>query len=63
VGGIDWPSHSVAETAAKKVHSASGFDPGFLMRMQNSYDIAQARKREAEIKVERYTGMITKGRA
>jgi hypothetical protein len=27
-----------------------------LMRMQNSYDIAQARKREGEIKVERYTG-------
>lgn len=34
-----------------------------LMRMQNSFDIAQARKREAEIKVERYTGMMTKGRA
>jgi len=33
------------------------------MRMQNSYDIAQARKREAEIKVERYTGMTMKGRA
>mgnify|MGYP004138746871 CR=1 FL=1 len=25
-----------------------------LMRMQNSYDIAQARKREGEIKVARY---------
>ncbi|TNE38040.1 MAG: addiction module antidote protein, HigA family, partial [Sphingomonadales bacterium] len=34
-----------------------------LMRMQNSYDIAQARKRAGDIKVERYSGLNTKGRA
>ena len=30
-----------------------------LMRMQNSYDIAQARKREGDINVPRFTGKAT----
>lgn len=48
---------------ALRIEKAFGVSMETLMRMQNSYDIAQARKREAEIKVERYTGMNTKGRA
>ena len=48
---------------AIRIEKAFGISMVTLMRMQNSYDIAQARKREAEIKVERYTGMNTKGRA
>lgn len=48
---------------AIRIEKAFGVPMETLMRMQNSYDIAQARKREAEIKVERYTGMNTKGRA
>ena len=48
---------------AIRIEKAFGVSMETLMRMQNSYDIAQARKREAEIKVERYTGMTTKGKA
>lgn len=48
---------------AIRIEKAFGVPMEALMRMQNSYDIAQARRREAEIKVERYTGMNTKGRA
>lgn len=48
---------------AIRIEKAFGVSMETLMRMQNSYDIAQARKREAEIKVGRYTGMNTKGRA
>jgi len=48
---------------AIRIEKAFGVSMETLMRMQNSYDIAQARRREAEIKVERYTGMNTKGRA
>ncbi len=48
---------------AIRIEKAFGVSMEMLMRMQNSYDIAQARKREAEIKVERYTGMTTKGKA
>ena len=47
---------------AIRIEKAFGVSMETLMRMQNSYDIAQARRREAEIKVERYTGMNTKGR-
>ncbi|KKW67853.1 plasmid maintenance system antidote protein [Lampropedia cohaerens] len=46
---------------AIRIEKAFGVSMETLMRMQNSYDIAQARKREAEIKVERYTGMTKKG--
>ncbi|UWL61701.1 HigA family addiction module antitoxin [Brucella pseudintermedia] len=48
---------------AIRIEKAFGVSMERLMRMQNSYDIAQARKRESEIKVERYTGMTTKGKA
>ena len=39
---------------ALRIEKAFGVSMETLMRMQNSYDIAQARKREGEIKVERY---------
>jgi len=48
---------------AIRIEKAFGVSMETLMRMQNAYDIAQARRREAEIKVERYTGMTTKGKA
>ncbi len=41
---------------AIRIEKAFGVSMETLMRMQNSYDIAQARKREGDIKVERYTG-------
>ncbi len=41
---------------ALRVEKAFGVSMDTLMRMQNSYDIAQARKREGEIKVTRYLG-------
>jgi addiction module HigA family antidote len=37
---------------ALRLEKAFGMSMETLMRMQNSYDIAQARKREGEIKVE-----------
>lgn len=48
---------------AIRIEKAFGVSMETLMRMQNSYDIAQARKREADIKVERYTEMMKKGQA
>lgn len=48
---------------ALRIEKAFGVSMDTLMRKQNSYDIAQARARADEIKVERYTGMNTKGRA
>jgi antitoxin HigA-1 len=39
---------------ALRIEKAFGVSMDTLMRMQNSYDIAQARKREGEIKVARY---------
>jgi addiction module HigA family antidote len=39
---------------AIRVQKALGPDMETLMRMQNSWDIAQARKREGAIKVKRY---------
>ena len=47
---------------AIRMEKAFGVPMETLMWMQNRYDIAQARRREAEIKVGRYT-MTTKGRA
>src|SRR5690348_13738745 len=41
---------------ALRIEKAFGISMDTLMRMQNSYDIAQARKREAEIKVARFEG-------
>lgn len=37
-----------------RIEKAFGVSMETLMRMQNSYDIAQARKREGEIKISRY---------
>jgi addiction module HigA family antidote len=41
---------------ALRIEKAFGVPMDTLMRMQNSYDIAQARKREGEIQVARFTG-------
>jgi plasmid maintenance system antidote protein VapI len=41
---------------ALRVEKAFGVSMDTLMRMQNSYDIAQTRKREGEIKVTPFTG-------
>jgi addiction module HigA family antidote len=41
---------------ALRIEKAFGVSMDTLMRMQNSYDIAQARKREGEINVARFTG-------
>jgi addiction module HigA family antidote len=41
---------------ALRLEKAFGVSMDTLMRMQNSYDIAQARKREHEIKVPPYQG-------
>ena len=42
---------------ALRIEKAFGVSMDTLMRMQNSYDIAQARKREGEIKVARFKGL------
>jgi len=41
---------------ALRLEKAFGVSMDTLMRMQNSYDIAEARKRSAEIKVKPYRG-------
>ena len=41
---------------ALRLEKAFGVSMETLMRMQNSYDIAQARKREKDIKVQPFTG-------
>ena len=41
---------------ALRVEKAFGVSMDTLMRMQNSYDIAQTRKREGEIKVMPFKG-------
>jgi len=41
---------------ALRIEKAFGVAMDTLMRMQNSFDIAQARKRSGEIKVRRYVG-------
>ncbi|MEO6825278.1 MAG: HigA family addiction module antitoxin [Nitrosospira sp.] len=45
---------------ALRIEKAFGVSMDTLMRMQNSYDIAQARKREGEIKVAPYKGKLLK---
>ncbi|MEQ1515430.1 MAG: HigA family addiction module antitoxin [Usitatibacteraceae bacterium] len=42
---------------ALRIEKAFGVSMDTLMRMQNSYDIAQARKREGEIKVARFSAV------
>lgn len=44
---------------ALRIEKAFGVSMDTLMRMQNSYDIAQARKREKEIKVQPFKGRVT----
>jgi len=39
---------------ALRIEKAFGVSMDTLMRMQNAYDIAQARRREGQIKVKRY---------
>ena len=41
---------------ALRIEKAFGVPMETLMRMQNSYDITQARRKEGEIDVARYTG-------
>ena len=41
---------------ALRIEKAFGVSMDTLMRMQNSFDVAQARKREGEIKVARFKG-------
>ena len=41
---------------ALRIEKAFGVPMDTLMRMQNSYDIAQVRRRSAEIKVARFVG-------
>ena len=48
---------------ALRVEKAFGVSMDTLMRMQNSYDIAQARKREGEIEVAPFTCGSIDGRA
>lgn len=48
-------SHLSPEMALR-LEKAFGVSMDTLMRMQNSYDIAQARKREGEIDVARFAG-------
>jgi antitoxin HigA-1 len=48
---------------ALRVEKAFGVSMDTLMRMQNSFDIAEARKREGEIHVSRFTGTPVDPRA
>lgn len=43
---------------ALRIEKAFGVSMDTLMRMQNSYDIAQARKREKEIRVRPFKGRV-----
>ena len=47
---------SMSPEMALRIEKAFGVSMDTLMRMQNSYDIAQARKREGEIDVTRFAG-------
>jgi antitoxin HigA-1 len=48
---------------ALRIEKAFGVSMDTLMRMQNSYDIAQARKREGEIKVLPFKGLPNAARS
>ena len=45
---------SLSPEMALRIEKAFDVSMDTMMRMQNSFDIAQARKREGEIKVDRY---------
>lgn len=53
---------SLSPEMALRIEKAFGVRMDTLMRMQNSYDIAQARKREGEIDVSRFAGKGTEKR-
>ncbi|GFZ88768.1 transcriptional regulator [Elstera cyanobacteriorum] len=48
---------ALSSEMALRLEKAFGVSMDTLMRMQNSYDIAQARKREGEIQVARFEGV------
>ncbi|MEK6789810.1 MAG: HigA family addiction module antitoxin [Pseudomonadota bacterium] len=48
---------SLSPEMALRLEKAFGVSMDTLMRMQNSFEIAQTRKREEEIKVVRFTGL------
>ena len=50
---------SLSPDMAIRIEKAFGVSMDTLMRMQNSFDIAQARKRESEIAVARYVPKAT----
>ena len=50
---------SLSPEMALRFEKAFGLSMDTLMRMQNSYDIAQARQREGEIKVMPFKGLST----
>ena len=47
---------ALSSEMALRIEKAFGVSMDTLMRMQNSFDIAQARKRSGEIKIARYAG-------
>jgi addiction module HigA family antidote len=49
----------LSSSMALRVEKAFGVPMDTLMRMQNSFDIAEARRREGDIKVERFEGKPT----
>ena len=49
---------SLSSEMALRIEKAFGISMDTLMRMQNSYDIAEARKRENDIDVKRYEGVV-----
>lgn len=54
---------SLSPHMALRIEKAFGVSMDTLMRMQNSYDIARARKREREINVRRFAGKTSERRA
>ena len=50
---------SLSPEMAVRLEKAFGISMDTLMRMQNSYDIARARERAGEIKVERYSATLS----
>ena len=54
---------NLSSEMALRIEKAFGVSMDTLMRMQNSYDIAQARKREGEIKVAPFKGKANDAQA
>lgn len=54
---------SLSPEMALRIEKAFGISMDTLMRMQNSFDIVEARKRENEIRVARYVPTPQTGRA